>query len=71
MYPLNNDGEYLKDTNSLFDTSFAEYPFNYKKNFDARQVQQKQKVDEVLVFCISKGSSKQFCNFVSGANLSE
>ena len=36
MYPLNNDGEYLKDTNSLFETSFAEYPFNYKKNFDAR-----------------------------------
>ena len=71
-----------KDTDILFEKSFAKFPFNSEKKTLMSDSFNKsfsfsiysllfKKADEVLAFCISKGSSKQFCNFVLGANLSE
>ena len=79
-----------KDTDSVFEKSFAKYP-SKKKKFWSRSVQQKLFVFDIFtsfkkswwsfsilylqrlqfyVICSSR-SSKQFCNFVSGVNLSE
>ena len=66
-----------KDTDSPFEKCFAKCPFNYEKKLRCQigsakafdEIDEVYKVDEVSGFCISKGSSKQFCNFISGANL--
>ena len=73
-----------KYTDSLITKSFAKYHINSekkKKNSMPDRFNKSfsfsiylplfKKTDKVSAFCISKGSSKQFCNFDSDANLSE